>query len=203
MNETEIDEHNDDAVVSTKTTERHPTKNKSAPKAPADETKTSTKSSEKKKYSLKNLSAADETKKDKTSDKEDDAQATSTPEQEVPVKPKKKRAPKINESNPTGETVKKKKSKAPKFPPPPVDDEFQIIENSAIDEIQPYIEPKPKEKKSKKSKAPTIKISDSFEDLQVTNLDDISPTDPGKFISFPSQTVLYGPGRKKLIFKIQ
>lgn len=192
MNETERNKNNDDAADSNRNAERSPTKKKSAPKAPTNKTDTSPKESNKEERSLKSAGTSDdiepkhtyEAKGKETLEKQEDTQVTPTADQVVPEKSKKKRAPKINESNPIEEPIKKKKSKAPKPPPPPIDDEFQIIDNSAVNETQPYIEPKPKEKKHKKSKPPDIEIADSFEELQVTNLDDISPTDLGKFISF-------------------
>jgi len=185
MNETAIDESIDNSVVSSKTAESHSRK-KSSSKPSTNEPETTIKSSEKKRKAPKIHVTKDtteeenlyETSNDHTVGKENDTQ-------EVPIKSKKKRAPKIeinNENNElisTEQPIKTKKSKAQK-PVTPIDDEFQIIETPSVDESASYIEPKPKVKRSKKSKAPPPPPDfDSFEELQVTNLDDINSTTPG------------------------
>ncbi|CAF3820120.1 unnamed protein product [Adineta steineri] len=184
MNETELD----NTTGSSKTVESRSSKKKSAPKAPKDDADTTINNDgEKKRKSTKTAASTTETTERKShktnAEKENDEQIGSTSnDQEVPVKIKKKRAPKLavadddnNQSVTTEEPIKKKKSKAPKVSPI-IDDEFQVIDGSAVDEIQPYVEAKPKVKKSKKSKAPISEARyDSFEDLQVTNLDDPYP----------------------------
>lgn len=134
-----------------------PTKKKSAPKAPKDQT-------EKKR------------KAPKVAASEAEPEEISAPvaDQEVPVKAKKKRAPKvenIDDPLPTEEPVKKKKIKAPK-PPPVEDDDLQIGETPVLDEIEPPAEPKRKEKKAKKpKKAP----KPSLDEFQETNVESIDP----------------------------
>ncbi|UJR36643.1 hypothetical protein I4U23_029361 [Adineta vaga] len=90
---------------------------------------------------------------------------------EAAVKPKKKRAPKA-ESNienidpiPTTETepVKKKKSKAPKVPT--TEEDFQMNDNSSINQLDPTTEMTPKVKKPKKRKTPkTTDTADGTQD---------------------------------------
>lgn len=174
MNETDIDKSIEDTAVSTKTAENRSTKKKTAPKIPTDETKTT----EKKRKAPK-VPNTEQESTDVTKNHNDDTQPASTPDQEVPVKTKKNRAPKI-ETN-TEQPIKKKKSKAPKLPPTQIDDDFQVIETPTIEELEPYVERKTKGKKSKKT---TPKISDSFEDLQVTNLDDAYALNSGTFYSY-------------------
>jgi hypothetical protein len=179
MNETAIDQSIDN------TTESHSRK-KSSSKPSTNETETTIKSSEKKRKAPKIHVTKDtteeehvyETSNDQTVGKENDTQV-------VPIKSKKKRAPKIeinNENNElisTEQPIKNKKSKAQK-PVAPIDDDFQIIETPSVEELGTSIEPKPKVKRSKKSKAaPPPPDFDSFEELQVTNLDDINSTTPG------------------------
>jgi len=182
MNETDIGKSTEDTAVSSKTAENRSTKKKTAPKIPTDETETSTKTTEKKRKAPK-VSNTEQEPIDETKNHNDDTQTASIPDQEVPVKTKKKRAPKIenNESNPTEQPVKKKKSKPPKLAPTQIDDDFQVIETPTIEELEPYVERKTKGKKSKKT---TPKISDSFEDLQVTNLDDAYALNSGTFYSY-------------------
>jgi hypothetical protein len=95
----------------------------------------------------------------------EDVQTELTADQEVPVKSKKKkRAPKVaidDEPIVFEEPVKKKKSKAPK--PPPIEDDFQMIETPTIEEFEVPIEEKPKIKKSKK---PKKVISEPLDDDQ-------------------------------------
>lgn len=106
-------------------------------------------------------------------------------DQEVPVKPKKKRAPKVETIDeppppPTEEPVKKKKTKAPKPPPVPVDeDDHQIVDTPVLDEIEPPAEPKRKEKKAKKPKKVAAPSIDEFQDTHVEPLDQpyTEPTD--------------------------
>jgi hypothetical protein len=158
MNETDPDKSMEETGGSNKTTEPRSTRKKSALKISTDQT-------EKKRKAPKIPSV----EPDEIKSPEDDTQTVFARDQEVPVKPKKKRAPKIeinDESIPIEQPIKKKKSKAPK--PPPIDDDFQPIETPIMEELEPPIERKPKRKKSKKTNET---ISKSFEDLQITNLD--------------------------------
>ncbi|CAF3287761.1 unnamed protein product [Rotaria sp. Silwood2] len=187
MENTEIDNQN----VSSETSKHRSTKTKRAPKAPRNETEMPIKSTENKRKAPKipattnthEYEHADETEVQDTLEKENTTQEEYILDQEVPIKSKKKRAPKIenlNENNdliPIEEPVGKKKSKAPKLPIDDNNDDFQITETSSMDLLEPSIDIKPKKKKSKKSKLPTSTLSASFEDLRNTNLDDISPTD--------------------------
>jgi hypothetical protein len=196
MNDQDIDQTIDKTVGSTANAERRASKAKSSSKIPKNETETPLKSSEKKKRApvITITPDTDEISKPKTRnhkvhESEDNTQATATNDQELPVKPKKKRAPKAEPTNEntelviTEEPVKKKKSKAPKPPPPPPidDDDFQIIETPTIDELEPPIETKLKERKKLRSKAPKKAISDSFEDLQVTSFDETYANDAGMY----------------------
>lgn len=173
MNEKDVDQ----AV------EPHSSKKKSSTKVSTDEPEVPTKNGEKKKKTPKTP------KTDEVTNDNDDTQTTSIADQETtPVKPKKKKAPKIEINNENAEPisedqpVKKKKSKAPKIPPPPAaDDGFQIVDTPSIDELESFVESKPKQKKSKKSKP---KIAGSFEQLQVTNLDETYSANQGKYSIF-------------------
>ena len=102
----------------------------------------------------------------------DDVQIEPTADQEVPVKPKKKRTPKVavdDESAVVEEPVKKKKTKKPKVTS--IEDDFQIIEVPTIDEFETPIEEKPKHKKSKKSKKV---VSEPFENPEIPPIEDPS-----------------------------
>ncbi|CAF0954860.1 unnamed protein product [Adineta ricciae] len=167
----------DQSIVNGKTDEHHSHKKKSSSKKTTRESETN---GEKKRKAPKIVVGDDPVEDEhvyESSPSRNVGREASDRDQEVPVKPKKKRAPKIeadgDETKTTDEPVKKKKSKTPK--PLPVDDEFQMIDASAVNEVEPYVESKPKKKKSKKSKTSPKPHSDSFEDLQVTNLDDPIP----------------------------
>ncbi|UJR09486.1 hypothetical protein I4U23_013724 [Adineta vaga] len=178
MTETEKDQ----SIASSKTGEHHSSKKKSSSKTAAHEGEVN---GEKKRKAPKIIAGDGEHVYESNLSKPVEKEA-SNGDQEVPAKPKKKRAPKAetetNENNGTDEPIKKKKSKAPKVAP--IDDEFHMIEATAVDEIEPYVETKPKVKKSKKSKTPSKPRSDSFEDVQVTNLDDVIP-EMGEMIPDP------------------
>ena len=103
---------------------------------------------------------------------------------ETTIKPKKKRAPKIESNNenidpiPTGSDtpVKKKKSKAPKATT--IDDVPPMLEDAPIDDFDPSTVKVKKAKKSKKSKT----TSDVFSDGQVYDSNEYS-TNPGIYFS--------------------
>ena len=103
---------------------------------------------------------------------------------ETTIKPKKKRAPKIESNNenidpiPTGSDtpVKKKKSKAPKATT--IDDVPAMLEDAPIDDFDPSTVKVKKSKKSKKSKT----TSDVFSDGQVYDSNEYS-TNPGIYFS--------------------
>ena len=109
------------------------------------------------------------------------SQAAPSDDGEASVKPKKKRAPKVESNNenidpvPAEEEqpVKKKKSKTPKTTP--IDDDGQIPDNSTINELDPSAETTPKVKKPKKHKTPKIiDPADTFNDVQTNNYDEYS-----------------------------
>lgn len=158
-----------------------PTKKKSAPKMPKEPT-------EKKRKAPK--AASSEVQAD---DNPESTTVTDTADQEVPVKAKKKRAPKaetMDEPLPVEEPVKKKKSKVPKIEstddPLPIDEpvkkkkskapkpvsiddiDLAPVESAPFDDFEPLAEPKRKEKKSKKSKKTP---EQSFEDIQDTPIE--------------------------------
>lgn len=95
---------------------------------------------------------------------------------ETAVKPKKKRAPKVQSNNenidplPTtaeAEPVKKKKTKAPKLPT--MEEDIQVIDSVPTDDFdQPPIETPVKVKKPKKAKAPKV-ATESFDDGLINN----------------------------------
>ncbi|CAF0961309.1 unnamed protein product [Rotaria sordida] len=102
------------------------------------------------------------------------------------VKPKKKRAPKIDLNNEnidpmpttattttttTEEPIKKKKSKVPK--PISIEEEFQLIDTSTMNELEePSIEKKVKKTKRHKTPKTSTKLIESFDDLQMNNLNE-------------------------------
>jgi hypothetical protein len=114
-----------------------------------------------------------------TKNGEETGLALASADGETAVKPKKKRAPKIESNNenidpvPTTtadeEPVKKKKSKTPKSTP--------TKENSTINELDPSAEKTTKVKKQKKHKAPKISTdpsADTFNDVQINSYDEYS-----------------------------
>lgn len=120
----------------------------------------------------------------------DAAQIVSSADGETAVKPKKKRAPKIESNNenidpiPPGDEapVKKKKPKAPKITS--IDDIPPVLEDVPIDDLEPSTGKVKKAKKSKKSKTTT----DVFNDGQVYDSNEYS-TNPG--IYFFTQIVFF------------
>jgi hypothetical protein len=104
-----------------------------------------------------------------TQNDEETAQAAPADDGEASVKPKKKRAPKVESNNenidpvPAEEEqpVKKKKSKTPKTTP--IDGDGQIPDSLSINELDPSAEATPKVKKPKKSKTPKT-TTDTFDD---------------------------------------
>ncbi|CAF1099861.1 unnamed protein product [Rotaria sordida] len=194
MKNTEIDDSIDNTDIPNTTTGNRSTKNKPAPKAPTDETQILIKTSENKRKAPKipittNIDVYERTDETETRDileKENNFQESSIFDQEIPVKSKKKRAPKFeipNENDeliPIEETITKKKSKAPKPPINDYDDDdndSQNIETLSMDLLESSMDIKPKKKKSKKSKLLTETFSTSFDDLNITNLDEIYSPD--------------------------
>jgi hypothetical protein len=121
---------------------------------------------------------------------EETSQVIPSVDGETVVKTKKKRAPKIESNNETidlmpiteEEPIKKKKSKTPKSTP--IDEDFEIIENSTINELEPSTEVTTKIKKSKKRKTPktsTDPSADTLQDVETNNSYEYS-TNPGIYL---------------------
>jgi hypothetical protein len=124
---------------------------------------------------------------------EETSQVVITTDTETVVKPKKKRAPKVESNNenidpiPEEAPVKKKKSKAPKSTP--IDEDSQMIDTSPNNELEPPMKVK-KSKKNKTSKASTDPSVDTFNDMQTNDSNEYS-TNPGIYFKKIFSTIIH------------
>ena len=166
----------DITAVSNGVTEHRSTKSKPAPKAPINDTGTSTTISKKKKKAPTITLTADNNISEHVREKEDDSQIASTYDREISAKLNKERTPKVehmyenNESISIEEPVKKKKAKAPK--PPLVDVNSEVVETPAVDIGKHSVQSK------------TKTTVDLLEDLKLTNVDETYFLDSGMFIVY-------------------